>query len=191
MTFSSEDPPSLLDPQVIGRNLIALAAEAEPVEIEVQDFPLSERDEDLLAKECLPLGWPVVAAQQMLGDLQEALDSFDEGPEIYDLERTERDGWAFGTAMIIRGAPRDIYRGFLQPVRRVPMLTSIPERVALYLITIDQGQDYLDREAHSGVGWHYHYLDWRKLRSDAVVLGHPMEGSRSAENAASSARSFC
>ena len=158
-----------MDPQAIGRNLIVLAAEAEPIEIEVQDFPLSELDERLLAKELLPLQRPLVAAEQMVGALQEALDHVGWAPEIYYPERTERGDWAFGTAMIIRGAPRDIHRGFLQPVRRVPILTSIPERVALYLITIDDGEDYLDREAHSGVGWHYHYLDSRKLRSDAIL----------------------
>jgi hypothetical protein len=65
---------------------------------------------------------------------------------------SERDHWTFGTAMIIKGVSRAIHGGFLQPLRRIPILTRVPERVALYLITIDEGEYYLDKE-HGVVGW--------------------------------------
>lgn len=71
--------------------------------------------------------------------------------------------------MKLRGPSRIVHGGFLDPVSRIPILTRVPARVVLYLITIDRGEDYLQNETHSGVGWHYHYLDWRKRRSDVVL----------------------
>jgi hypothetical protein len=86
-----------------------------------------------------------------------------------DIPISEQDRWTFGTAMIIRGVPLAIHRGFLQPLRHMPILARVPESIACYLITIDEGEDFLKNEMHSGVGWHYHYLDWRKDRSDVVL----------------------
>src|SRR5690606_4311950 len=127
-----------MDPQAIARRLIDLAAEAEPMEVEVQHFPLSEIEEKRLAQEFGAYQRYFVPATQMVGELQEALTNIAWAPEMSDSERTEQDRWTFGTAMIIRGTPRTIHRGFLQPLRCLPILSHMPERVALYLITIDE-----------------------------------------------------
>ena len=54
------------------------------------------------------------------------------------------------------------------PRRKLPVLRRIPDEVALYLIAIDEGEEYLKRENH-GMGYHYHYLNWRKDRSNVIL----------------------
>jgi hypothetical protein len=74
-------------------------------------------------------------------------------------------GLGFGTHKI--AAPvRKIHRGFLQPVLQVPIVDRVPDRVMAFLIGLPGGRDYLDREHHDHVGWHYHYLNSDKRRSD-------------------------
>lgn len=158
-----------MDPRTIARRLIDFAAEVEPAEIEVHGFPQTEFEAQILVGDFDLRRQLLTPAEQMLSELQDALADVGWKPEIADVLKSERGHWTFGTAVTIRGTPRSIYRGFLQPVRRAPILTRVPELVALYLITIDRGEDYLENESHSGVGWHYHYLDWRKDRSDVVL----------------------
>jgi hypothetical protein len=158
----------MMDSRTIALRLIDLAAEAEPIEVEVEGFPLTENEEPIIAQESGMRRRYLAPAEQMLDELQEALSGADWAPEVPDVPMSERDHWTFGTAMIIKGVPRAIHGGFLQPLRLIPILTRVPERVALYLITIDEGEYYLDKE-HGVVGWHYHYLDWRKHRSDVVL----------------------
>lgn len=158
-----------MDPRAIARRLIDFAAEAEPAEIEVYRFPQTEIETQILVRDFDLRRQFLTPAEQMISELQDALAGIGWNPEIVDVTKSERDHWTFGTSVTFRGTPRSIYRGFLQPVLRVPILTRVPEIVALYLITIDEGEDYLENESHSGVGWHYHYLDWRGDRSDVVL----------------------
>jgi hypothetical protein len=51
----------------------------------------------------------------------------------------------------------------------MPMIRQVPDLVARFLISIDGGEEFLDREHHDAVGWHYHYLNWRKDRSNVVL----------------------
>jgi hypothetical protein len=53
-------------------------------------------------------------------------------------------------------------------MQRVPILSRVADQIALYLISIDNGEDYLDRETH-GMGLHYHYLNWHKERSNVIL----------------------
>lgn len=158
-----------MEPRAIARRLIRLAAEAEWVEIEVAPFPLAEAEEKLLAQANEVPQRYLAPAERMLRELEEALSGGLPPSDDAGAGQPDQDRWTFGTAMILRGAPREIHRGFLQPLRRVPILTGVTQRVAHYLITIDEGEDYLENETHSGVGWHYHYLDWRKQRSNVVL----------------------
>src|SRR5687768_5335391 len=105
-----------MDPHTLARHLIDLAAEAEPIEIDVQQFPLAELQDQGFAQEFGVRQRYRAPAEQMVGELQEALASVDWDPDIPNIEKTERDRWTFGTAMTIRGAPRTIHRGFLQPL---------------------------------------------------------------------------
>lgn len=158
-----------MNPRTIASRLIGLASEAAPREIDGEWLGMAEMDDELLAQEFGVTQRYLVPAKQMLDELQGALADGGWDREIPCVRESDRDRWTFGTAMIIRGTPRAILRGFLQPLRRVPILTRVPDRVALYLMTIDEGEDYLEKETHSGVGWHYHYLDWRRARSDVVL----------------------
>lgn len=76
--------------------------------------------------------------------------------------------WSLGSVRY-RAPPRAILRGFLEPVLRVQLLDRVPDRVVAFLISIEGDKDLLLREHHSQVGWHYHYLDKDKRRSDVVL----------------------
>lgn len=76
--------------------------------------------------------------------------------------------WTLGS--VTRSFPiRGIHLGFLEPVHRVPVVSHIPETVVAYLLTIPGDRDLLKREHHNQVGWHYHYLDFNRRRSDVVL----------------------
>lgn len=158
-----------MESRAVARRLISLAAEAASIEMEVPRFSLSEIDTQILGAEFELRQQYLAPAEHIIGELQEALAAADWTPKMSDIPKSQRDNWTFGTEITILGVPRVIHRGFLQPLRRIPIRTRVPELVAQYLITIDDGEDYLKNEAHSGVGWHYHYLDWRKDRSDVVL----------------------
>lgn len=158
-----------MDPRVAARRLIGFAQEVEPIDIEIQDFPITEAEQQVLAQEFDARRRYSTQAEEMLADLRQALADSHWKPDAPADHDGERDRWTFGTAMTLRAPMREIHAGFLAPIRRIPMLTRVPEQVVLYLITVDRGEDYLENETHSGVGWHYHYLDWRKDRSDVIL----------------------
>jgi hypothetical protein len=65
---------------------------------------------------------------------------------------------------------RKIVRGFVQPVRYLPLVERVPDRVALYLrFILPGGEDGIEREEHGGVRWHFHYIDARHRRSDVIL----------------------
>jgi hypothetical protein len=76
--------------------------------------------------------------------------------------------WSVGS-MLHRKAIRDIHLGYLEPVLRVPLLKHVPALVVAFLITIHKDKHLLKRERHDQMGWHYHYLDHKKTRSDVVI----------------------
>lgn len=157
-----------MNPREIANRLIAFAAEMKPIEVEVSRFPVDAAEEAALELE-FGLGQRLRrVTHEIVLELEKSLLKSGwrpDGTDAYD----EQGSWTFGTAMIIRGPSREIRGGFLDPIRRVPILSRVPEQVALYLITVDEGRDYLQKETHSGVGWHYHYLDWQKRRSDVIL----------------------
>lgn len=68
-----------------------------------------------------------------------------------------------------RAPARRIHRGYLQPVRIFPIVERVPKLVLAFLAKIPGWSDYVKRENHPGVGWHYHYLTDPKTRSDALL----------------------
>ena len=66
----------------------------------------------------------------------------------------------------ISGEPRPIWRGFLEPVFRIPLVPT-STRVLAYLISLPDN-DFLERENH-GWGWHYHYVTEKEKRTDVVL----------------------
>jgi hypothetical protein len=64
---------------------------------------------------------------------------------------------------------RSIHVGFVEPVLRIPIISRLSEPVVAFLLAIPGERDLLKREHHDHVGWHYHYLDFRKARSNVVL----------------------
>ena len=109
-------------------------------------------------------------AAQLIADLDRALGDADWIAPGHLNENIPGVHWTFGTARKIYGPLRKIRGGFLEPVYRVPLVKRVPDRVALYLISLGDGENYLDRENHgASMGWHYHYLDQKKRRTDAML----------------------
>lgn len=157
-----------MDPRDIARRLLDSAAQAEPANIMVSRLPISQDELEILRQEFGVPDVDIRLANEMIGTLQKALDDTDWDPDVSEIPQGERDHWTFGTAMTIRARPRPILRGFVQPLRREPVLKRVSDRVALYLITLEDGKDYLDRETH-GMGLHYHYLNRREERSNVIL----------------------
>ncbi|BCH19596.1 hypothetical protein [Mesorhizobium sp. L-2-11] len=107
-------------------------------------------------------------ARELVQQLNEALTDANWNPKQPINEAFSDEEWTFGTAETIRAPIREIHGGFLEPTRRVPLVAQLPQQVVYFLITIEEGSDYLERETH-GMGWHYHYLDWKERRSNVVL----------------------
>lgn len=104
----------------------------------------------------------------LIDQLDAALAATNREPERPGEQSSYEKSWSFGR--ISERAPiRAVCRGYLEPVRYVPIVINVPEQVALFLITLPDGDDYLDREHHDAIGWHYHYLDRKKRRSDTIL----------------------
>lgn len=157
-----------MHPVDIARRLIAFAAEAEPHEIEVDDFSLADNQDQTLLREFGRHERYQRPAQTIIEDLGKALADTDWDPDLSGISPEDRDLWCLGEAMIVRRREREILRGLVIPKRNVPILQRIPDHIALFLISIDDGEDYLKRETH-GMGWHYHYHNWRKDRSNVIL----------------------
>jgi hypothetical protein len=157
-----------MDPVEIARRLIAFVAEAEPHEIEVDDFTVAGGQDEMLQREFGIQERYRSPAQTIIEELRRALEKTDWDPDLTDIRPDDRGRWALGDAMIVRTVEREILRGLLVPKRNVPILRRIPDHIALFLISIDDGEDYLKRETH-GMGWHYHYHNWRKDRSNVIL----------------------
>lgn len=157
----------VMDPEKIARSLICLAAETEPRRFKISDTPLTLHDLETYKRE---FGENVGQARLVdkMKKLDKALDEAGWDPDLSDIPPSARDHWTLGEAITLESSSRPIRRGFVTPMWREPILRRIPDRIALYLITIDRGKDYLDRENHN-MGWHYHYLDWRKRRSNMIL----------------------
>ena len=106
-------------------------------------------------------------AQSMIEELREALDKARWNPNFPDFSKQDRERRYLSVTKIFHRSEREILRGFVVPQCKVPIL-AVPEHVALYLITIDNSKDFLERENHN-MGWHYHYLDRRRRRSNAIL----------------------
>jgi hypothetical protein len=83
-------------------------------------------------------------------------------------ELTSGEYWTLGSVTITFPI-RSIYGGFVEPARRIPIIRHVPESVVAFLLTIPGGRDLLEREHHGQVGWHYHYLDFKRRRSNVVL----------------------
>lgn len=105
---------------------------------------------------------------KLIDELDTVLTRSDWSPNsVYD-PRTFNQSWSFGR-ITEHQTMRKIYGGFVKPVRVIPIVKQLPEIVVHFLITFPRARDYLDREHHDAIGWHYHYLDRKKRRSDTIL----------------------
>lgn len=156
-----------MDVRRLAARLLSLAVEGEPIDIEVRsDFFSDEEDQHLMEMHGV-VQTLVGPAEQLVYGLQQELSASGWLPDNSSAE-SGQDNWTFGTALTFRRTRQRIHGGYMQPIRRVPILKRVPEQVVLYLLTVDRGEDYLERETH-GMGWHYHYLDWKERRSDVIL----------------------
>lgn len=111
-------------------------------------------------------------AVEIIVRLQEALEDTGWDPDVSEIPQAERDYWTFGTAITFRGPPKPILRGFVQPPWREPVLRRVPDLVALYLITLDDREDYLDRER---TGWESTTTISIGKPDAASIISHPVD----------------
>ncbi len=80
----------------------------------------------------------------------------------------EWEFFSLGTVTLY-GELRQIHAGFVQPILRLPVTTRLPDRVIAFLTRIPGDNDWLKGENHSNLGFHYHYLNAKKERSDVAL----------------------
>lgn len=144
------------------RNLLAQQALSDRSErVEEFEEPLTDGDVEF-SEAC-------IRAQVLVEDIDRNLTDSERGLAASPSEPPIEGPWLFGI-IPSRFPLRPIIRGFLQPVQPTPLVASLPEKVALYFITmLPDGRDGLVREHHGGIGIHYHYLDRQKRRSDVIL----------------------
>jgi hypothetical protein len=111
-------------------------------------------------------------ALQPFGEIIESLDQalneagYGDVPTKYRLPPDEF--WTLGST--IKSFPiRTIHIGFIEPVLRVPIIPRLSETVVAFLLDIPGERDLLKREHHNQVGWHYHYLNFKRERSNIIL----------------------
>lgn len=116
----------------------------------------------------LPYDEPEQYAEELVQKLERALTEIDWQPDSNKDQISPGENFSLGST--IRYAPiRQITRGFMEPVRIAPLVKRLPDLVALYIMSIPGGRDYLQRERHTVIGWHYHYLDAKCRRSNTIL----------------------
>lgn len=126
---------------------------------------------------CLAANFEAVAA--LVRDLDRFLE--ENGFEGEGAPLDDGGVWSLGTCDL-RFNHRAIYKGFLEPIFRKPIVDELPDRVLKALISIGE-DDILWRERGGGVGWHYHYMNAARQRSDVLLawdtrakIGHGSRG---------------
>jgi hypothetical protein len=101
-------------------------------------------------------------------ELETVLRSNNWQPDRSGLPFPDAGRWTLGS--VEQRAPiRQIHRGYLEPIRRFAVLERVPDLVVAFLARIPGWDDYVKRENHPGVGWHYHYLPDPGRRSDVLL----------------------
>jgi len=81
----------------------------------------------------------------------------------------DEGSWHFGKLTIV-GSVEPFLRGHLERREVIPLVSDLPRSVALFLVSVPTTRDYVEREIHNGQwGYHYHYLDAKKRRSDTLL----------------------
>lgn len=109
---------------------------------------------------------PVMQGRRCLNELLKELNSALDRAAFEHDEDTD-DSWVLGKVKI-RFPIRRIHGGFVEPLLIVPVVSRVPPLAVSFLIKVPGFKDALERE-HHGVGYHYHYLDQKRRRSNRVL----------------------
>jgi hypothetical protein len=143
--------------------------------LEHQHSELGRSDEPIGEGVWQPLPTPPVLEEKVLQPFGEIIGSLDRIlteagyrtiPSKSQLAPNEF--WTLGSSTK-RFPIRNIHIGFIEPVLRVPIISRLPQTVTAFLLAIPGERDLLKREHHNQVGWHYHYLNFKKARSNLVL----------------------
>lgn len=106
----------------------------------------------------------------LIGKMQSAIeqDDLDLHPRRKDFSDVHDSHWSLG-AEEIHGPLLPFLRGNLEPILRVVVAPALPENVVILFLTIPGLREILTRENHGHWGYHYHYLDAKKRRSDTLL----------------------
>ncbi|MBZ9850015.1 hypothetical protein LB565_18695 [Mesorhizobium sp. CA14] len=154
-----------MNPEVLARFLFETAPH--PEGYTEPPIVLYEGEWSPLPEETPVIGPTKDRAIQLVEDIAQKLKDSNWRPDLRPAFQPDCGPWKFGVIRQ-RAAIRKIHRGYLEPFRRFAFVDDLPELVALFLIGLPGGEDYLDRDNHS-VGWHYHYLPDRYTRSDVIL----------------------
>lgn len=120
---------------------------------------------DLVPNEIIPAR---TGLSELLSLLGKVLEEAEYRPTNQDHILSDDEFWTFGST-VRRATIRVATRGFVEPTTLIPLVRSIPDQVVAFLISASGWDDFLDREHHGHIGWHYHYLDAAKRRSNIVL----------------------
>lgn len=111
--------------------------------------------------------------QEILGKIANALETLEqvledraEGAAPKEHAIDNEGVWSLGQ-ITTSGPRRPIRGGWVEPVVGRRLIVTSPLIIA-FLTSLPDG-DWLKRERHAHFGWHYHYLDRRRRRSDIVL----------------------
>ncbi|RMI05378.1 hypothetical protein [Sinorhizobium meliloti] len=107
-------------------------------------------------------------ASRIVKELDEVLKHSNWRPDRGPPPSPDTGHWTLGSVEQ-RAPARKIHLGYLEPVRLFPVVERVPDPVRAFLTQIPGWDDYLKRENHPGVGWHYHYLADLRKRSDVLL----------------------
>jgi hypothetical protein len=95
-----------------------------------------------------------------------------------DFTIVDNEVFCFGTVQKLL-EQKPILRGFAEAVKNEPIGSTQSRKLAFYLLSIPRLKGKLCRENHDHFGYHYHYLDKDKRRSDTVLtFGSPPAGTK-------------
>jgi len=86
---------------------------------------------------------------------------------VSPLERRDSKSLDLGEIFLER-AEFPIVRGSLRLVQCRPIISNIPDRTAYFLQRVDK-KHVVIRENHGGWGYHFHYCNAKKKRSDTIL----------------------
>ena len=78
------------------------------------------------------------------------------------------DNWTLGS-IVMRFEMRPIWGGYVQACQEIPIGSTLTDRTFAFFLRISGLSDVLTREIHGQSGYHYHYCNERKERSDTIL----------------------